>query len=211
MRGWSMAIAIWLSLLVVGARARAEDTAAQTEAKARTMLAAGIDQVVSPQVLAQLGPALPDALIAIFSRSGEARHVRLRALSMLTHFEGVRVTQLFARLVHEGGAAPSANFPDPLHPARSSLVLQRAIAGAARHLTDASALDLTRLLGHQDANVRATVVLALSDYDRADVRAALRLQLTRESSPLVLRALTDRSARLRAPRLSDPKTATPPR
>ncbi len=194
------------------------------ETRARELLAAGVEQSVSPQTLAKLGPELPDALLAIFERTSEARYVRLRALSMLSHFPQPRVTQLFLRLVHEGVTPAATALEDALHPGRSALVLRRAIESIATRrapqleLEPQLELDLTRALAHANAQVRRAAVLTLHEHmherKAAGLQRLLAAQLARESSPMVIdtiKALRDRSARSQAPRPISPKTATPPR
>ncbi len=220
MRGLANAVSVGLILIggLSWTSARAQPVKAEepaVEARARELLASGVEQSVTPQMLAKLGPALPDALLAIFERPSEARYVRLRALGLLAHYQQTRVMQLFARLLHDGLEAAPVDVADPLHPSRSTLVVRRAIAGlstetAARHVARIE-LDLTRALQHRDAQVRRAAVLALQRFDRKTAREALALQRTRETSPLVLKVLTDRSARSPSPLPSAPKSATPPR
>lgn len=216
MRGLVVAVSICLSLwtglslgLAVG-RAQSDDL----ESRVRVYLASGVEQSVTPQTLARLGPALPDALLAIFERTSEPRYVRLRALSMLAQLQHSRVKQLFVRLLHEGVQPVPTQASDALHPSRSALVLRRVIesvSGDADHKLAPLEADLTRALQHHNAQVRRAAVQALQQLTGARVRQTLAAQLARETSPLVRRALTDRSVRSQAPRPIVPKSATPPR
>lgn len=207
MRGFSAAVL--LSLMVWTGLARAQP-ANDVESRARELLSLGVEESVSVQSLAALGPELTPALLTIFARTSEARHVRLRALSMLSHFDDARITALLVRLVHEGVAqGPSTS--DPLHPSRSSLVLRKAIEGITLRKVPALSGDLSRALEHGDAQVRRAAVLALREIANEKVERTLSLQLTRETSPLVLAVLRDRSVRSQGPRPIALESATRPR
>lgn len=195
--------------LGIGVHASAEPS--EVEADVRSLLAAGVEQTASPAALTQLGPELTDALLAIFSRPTEARHVRLRALSMLAHFDHERVTQLFVRLLRQGMGPMPAPHADALHPARSSLVLRRAIEGLAGRGVPDLTVELVQALEHRDPWVRRAAVLELAQRPDAKAVKALETQLARETSALVLKVLTDRSARPTTPRSIVPESATPPR
>lgn len=206
--------AAWVICSVVmslgqGVHAAAEPS--DVEQNARSLLAAGVEETVSPTALAQLGPELPGALLAIFSRPSEARYVRLRALSMLAHVDQARVTELFVRLLREGMAPMPASNTDALHPARSSLVLRKAIEGLAGRSVPDLTVELVHALDHRDPWVRRAAVLMLAQKPNVLAAKALETQLGRETSVLVLKVLTDRSARPIVPRSSVPESAPPPR
>jgi len=195
--------------LGLGLHAAAEPS--EVEQSARSMLAAGVEETVSPAALAQLGPELPSALLAIFTRPSEARHVRLRALSMLAHVDQAQVTELFVRLLREGMAPRPATNSDALHPARSSLVLRRAIEALAGRSVPDLTVELVHALEHRDPWVRRAAVLMLAQKPNIEAVKALETQLGRETSALVLKVLTDRSARPIVPRSIVPESAPPPR
>ena len=171
------------------------------------LFAAGIEASSAHGVALSLGSAGERALIELFERTSAARYVRLRALIALLDFESSASARYFERLV-AAAHAPKDGWLGELHPARSSLVLRRALEGLRQNahlLEKPPALDpIARSAAHADAHVRraASGVLAVLGDRRAT--AVLSARLESERSRMVRasleRALTSRSARQTAPR-----------
>lgn len=199
-----MALALAMGSATPIGTARAEP-ATMTE-RVEALLAAGIEPSEARHTIMALGPAGELALVEVFEREGAARYVRLRALSMLQSFESEATARYFAALV-EAARAPSERL-GALHPARSPLVLRRALEGlvpTGRLLTpplDVGAV--SHCLQHADPHVRRAAAQLLATFDDGRSQQALTMQLSRERSRMVRgtleHALTSRSARRPSPR-----------
>jgi hypothetical protein len=191
-----------LALPSHGALAEPDALAARVE----LLLGAGVESSGAHDAILALGEAGALALIAVFERAEAARFVRLRALSELQRFESETSARYFATLVQRA-SAPDTGLGD-LHPARSALVLRRALEGlipTARSLTPAPPLTLfSACLEHPDAHVRKAASAVLSTLDDRGVEPVMTKQLNQERSRMVRasleRGLTNRSALRRAPR-----------
>lgn len=200
-RVWLVSSLLWLGVPAV----RADE--AQLVAYVEELLTAGVEPGAAHDSIAALGDAGEHALREVFSDDTAPRHARLRALSVLASFETESTARYFEALVR-AAQAPDTRFGN-LHPARSPLVLRRALEGllpTGRLLAprlDSSAV--TWCLGHDDAHVRrvASELLATLDGD-SKIDGALDKQLVRERSRMVrgsmMRALTSRFARSTSPR-----------
>jgi hypothetical protein len=210
-------LALGLSMALAPGGARGDDVVARVE----QLLAAGVEASDAYSTILALADEGERALIALFEREQSSRYVRLRALGALTLFESERSTRYLERLVRAAFAAES--WLGELHPARSPLVLRRALDGLRTNPRLAAApiaLEPVALcLGHADAHVRraASELLAELASPVADPRVerVLYQQLAGERSRMVraslARAITSRSVALRAPRSSVPKSDSPPR
>lgn len=199
------AAARWLSAAIwmwaASALADAEP-AAQVEA----WLTAGIEPSEARHNILALGPAGELAVIAVFEREAAPRYVRLRALSVLQSFETESATRYFADLVALF-QRPSPRFGE-LHPARSSLVLRRALEGlvpTGQLLSPPLDVEgVAACLGHHDPHVRKAAAAVLATLDDGRSERALSSQLAREKSTMVRgtlqQALTSRSVRRPGPR-----------
>jgi len=170
-------------------------------------LSAGVEPREASHAIVALGEPGERALVRVFERDEAARYVRLRALALLGAFR----TESAARYL-EGLVKASQHEDDTLgalHPARSPLVLRRALDGLSASAAQLGArLDtkaVTSCLAHPDAHVRKSAADLLAKLDgRPEVDRALVQRLEREPSKMVRgtlgRAITDRSARRAAPR-----------
>ncbi len=187
------------------------------------LLRAGVEATDFEAAVVALGEAGEQALRAVFERADALAYVRLRALAALQGFETEGTARYFEALVRAAQpptveartGALERNFDarlGELHPARSPLVLRRALEGLiALHAHFQLRLDAAALAGclaHGDAHVRraaADLSLALDDRPGADeIAQALRAQLVRERSTMVRghleKALTSRPVRPAGPR-----------
>ena len=221
-----------LALLVVMAsasdvRAHAQAPDAHTQApddaltaQVEAQLTSGIEATGAEAAIAALGEAGERALRAVFERAAAPYYVRLRALSAMQVFTTEATARYFETLVRASQhPAEGADRWGELHPARSALVLRRALEGliAAGALLQPQ-LDLaavTSCLTHGDAHVRRTAADLLATVEARGsarerkleggmVEQALTKQLVRERSRMVRgrleRALTSRSVRPEVPR-----------
>lgn len=181
-------------------------------------LTAGIEPSGASTAIVALGEPGERALVRVFERASTPQYVRLRALSALGGFRTESAARYFEQLLRS--ARTPANGPDRALSLRSPLVLRRALEGlGASGKPFAERLDrsvVSAYLDHPDAHVRrvaAEVLAALGGG--AEVDRALEKRLSRERSPMVRahleQALTDRSARPRAPRSAGPGTGSRPR
>jgi hypothetical protein len=196
-REWMGKLA-WIAgavLLWAGA-ARAEDTLTRVEA----LLSAGIEPSGAHDAIVALGAEGERALWTLYGDANTTRVVRLRALSELARFASVQTAQGFAGLIRAARGQPSL---DPLHPARSPVVLRRALDGlaaiAAQVAPGIDASELGFALNHQDAHVRRAATELLALLDAGDVDAAISQRLVRDPSRMV-RATAQRAQRARASR-----------
>lgn len=182
------------------AAARAEELSARVEAR----LSLGFEAHDLEASILALGEEGERALIAVFERPQAARYVRLRALSALQAFVTPTSARYFAELVRSAATLPSPQL-DELHPARSPLVLRRALTGLLNtaHLLSPrlSVADIAPCLAHASPHVRnvaSRVLDALDDGGDGSVERVLMKQLARERSRMVRQslelALTSRSA-----------------
>ena len=181
-------------------------------------LSAGIEPAGATESIVALGAEGERALIAVFERGEAPRYVRLRALGTLGAFETESAARYLESLVRRS-AREEPSLGD-LHPARSPLVLRRALDGlrtsAKRTKVKLDLPPITACLAHEDAHVRKSAAELLATLgDGAEIDRALQKRLASEPSKMVRgslsRALTDRSARLAAPRSADPEIGSPPR
>ena len=153
-----------------------------------------------------MGPARGASAHQVFERDDAARYVRLRALSVLQSFRTERAARYFEDLVR-AAANPESRL-GALHPARSPLVLRRALEGlleTSSVLRPALALaPVSACLTHADPHVRRLAAQVLATLDDAEVDKMLNARLSRERSAMVRgslqQGLTSRSARRAAPR-----------
>jgi hypothetical protein len=193
-RNW-IAGAILAWCCASAAYAQDEATVAHVEA----LLRDGVEPAGTEEKLLALGQPGERALWRLFETPTAARYVRLRALSALSWFETTETAQRIVALVRSAQGEPGA---DPLHPAHSVVVLQRALESltqiaqsGVRPTIRASELEFA--LGHADAHVRRAAATLLASIDGAD--PLLARQLARESSRMV-RASVERAISLRARR-----------
>jgi len=205
MQGMRAALLTWL-IVVSTVQADARGMVAEV----RALLEAGVEETVSPEQLARLGPDVSTALVAVYETRDAPRHVRLRAVTALGRRSDEAASHFLLKLLHAGTQRAPA-LGDPLHPARSALVLRRAIEGLTLRRLSAAEADLTLSLSHRDTWVRSAAVKALSAYANPATERSLTLHLERETSARVRRLITDRSAPRAAPRANAPGSATPPR
>lgn len=207
----SICIAVLASLW--GGRVQADDALLS---RVEATLTAGVEASSAHDAILVLGAAGRTALQQVFAKSAAPSHTRLRALSLLAELGDASTAQLFAQLVRDASMPPSQ--ADPLHPARSPLVLRRALEGLLRlapvHAPPLDTAELAQALSHHDAHVRkaaADLLAALSDEDAERV---LVQRLEGERSTMVRerlqRALTSRLAR-RAARPVGPESGSRPR
>lgn len=172
--------------------------------KVESWLSAGIEPAGVHDRLLALGFAGEHALQQIFEREAAARFVRLRALGMLQSFETETAALYFAALVR-AAEAPDASLGD-LHPARSPLVLRRALEGLREHAqllgTRLSAGDVSACLSHHDAHVRRAAAqlaetLTQDASEPSELDRALVQRRAHERSRMV-RASVDRALHVRA-------------
>ena len=204
-RAWTRRAQLGTLLLALAqpVAAAADDLVQQIEA----LLTAGIEPNEQHASIAALGPAAEQALLQVFEREQAPRYVRLRALSALPSFHTASAARYLERLVR---AAPQRDDPwlGALHPARSPLVLRRALEGlidTASTLQPALAAEpVSACLAHADAHVRERAARLLETLDGRGVDQALTQHLARERSLMVRgrlqQSITSRSARRPAPR-----------
>lgn len=189
-------------------RAGADD--ATLAKRVEALLSAGVEPSAADATIVALGEPGELALRSVFEREGAPRFVRLRALGVLASFETESTAHYFQALV-QAAAAPTERL-GALHPARSPLVLRRALEGllpTARLLlaasparpSERSALDVDavmRCLSHEDPHVRRVAAQLLASLpsegkslDAHDptreqrIDQALGSQLMRERSRMV--------------------------
>ncbi|MDB4991289.1 MAG: hypothetical protein JWN04_6467 [Myxococcaceae bacterium] len=203
-RALCLAVAFCASGAALG-QARADDV--ELTARVEALLAAGVEPGAAHATVAALGAEGARALERVFEHQAAPRYVRLRALSVLASFESSEVARYFEALI-EAAQTPTASL-DELHPARSSLVLRRALEALrplAGLLDREPALEaVTRCLTNRDPHVRrAAAELLATLAPSSTIDRALGVQLASEPSRMVHssleRALTSRSARSQAPR-----------
>jgi len=200
----ALAVTLALASTMLARIARANPDA--LSARVEELLSAGVEASGAHAAILALGEAGAQALIAVFERSEAARFVRLRALSELQRFESETSARYFEGLVRK--AAVDDGRLGELHPARSPLVLRRALEGlvpTARSLSPPPPLALLApCLEHPDAHVRRLASTLLATLDDRAVEPALTKQLSHERSRMVRasleRGLTGRSALRAAPR-----------
>ena len=175
--------------------------------RVEALLTAGIETEAQHASIASLGAGAQQALMQVFEREAAPRYVRLRALSALATFGTSTGARYFERLVRAAERRDDS-WLGPLHPARSPLVLRRALEGlleTARTVVPAlDAAPISACLAHPDAHVRDRAARLLELLDDPSAGQALIMHLTRERSPMVRgrlqQAITSRSARRVAPR-----------
>jgi hypothetical protein len=205
--GCALGSVVLAAVLLVGAPV--ESAEAQEWALIRRVeatLEAGVETNQAEDAILALGEQGERAVRAVFERDGAPVYVRLRALSLLSRFETEESARYLERLIM------AAQQPDEslgaLHPARSSLVLRRALEGllpVAELLDPQPKLDaLSFCLAHRDAHVRKAAADLLAKLESREVDLVLAKQLTNERSAMVRgrvqHALTSRSAALRRAR-----------
>ncbi|MFT3923621.1 MAG: hypothetical protein QM778_13910 [Myxococcales bacterium] len=184
------------------------------ESQIREMLAMGVESSLPPAAYAALGASGTRALISVFERTDAPRHVRLRALGVLSALDDERASEYLARLVELRSSAQMEGLGN-LHPLRSPSVLRRALQGLTRHPGKVDASRVMPHLAHRDATVRAAAVRLLASKPEPSVTRALMGQRERERSREVLGALEialkDRSALPASPPPDAPGSGSPPR
>lgn len=205
MRGMRATLCFWLMTVSM---ALAEP--APSREQVRQWLSFGVEGSPALTRLGGSDESLSQTLMAIYADKREARYVRLRALAALGRREDRAAAQFLLRLVHLSTLTDKAD-ADALHPARSSLVLRRAIDGLAPRKLPAAEADLTLCLRHPNPGVRASAVLALRAYGKASIEQNLTIHLAQETSARIRLLITDRSALPTDLRSNAPESAPPPR
>jgi hypothetical protein len=194
----AVGMAMFMSVVAGGARADERVLIARVEAT----LASGVEASSAHDAVVAFGDQGERALRAVFEREGAPLYVRLRALGVLAQFPTEETARYFERLIR-AAQRPDASL-GALHPARSPLVLRRALEG----LTPLVALlrpppkleDFAFCLAHAEAHVRRAAADLLAELEVSGVDAVLTKRLQREPSRMVRgrvqQALTSRSAAL---------------
>lgn len=183
------------------AAARAEPVDAAVVQKVEALLAAGAEPSEQRSVIVAMGAPGEQALMRVFERDEAPRYVRLRALSVLQSFRTESAARYFEALVR--ASAQDEPRLGALHPARSPMVLRRALQGL---LETAQALQpplapepVSACLAHGDPHVRKLAARLLATLDGAEVDRMLNARLARERSLMVRgtlqQQLASRSAR----------------
>lgn len=184
---------LWLSCLLVALFQcpRAVEAQSSLSLRLEQLLAAGIEANGAHAAIVAYGDAGERALIEVFERETAPVYVRLRALGVLQSFATELSARYFLSLV-EAAAQPNARLGE-LHPARSALVLRRALEGllpTAKLLTPAPELaPITLCLTNDDAHVRRAASELLATLDDARVEPVLTKQLDQERSRMVRASL----------------------
>ena len=205
-------------LVRADAPSAAQATDSQLRAQVLALLTAGVEPGGAHERIAVLGEPGERALRGVFEDQSVPRFVRLRALAVLASFKTAATAHYFEALVQAArtvDARPATGEPKQtaalgdLHPARSALVLRRAL-DVLRELApllgpkpDTEAV--TACLSHPDAHVRKAAAALLATLGGpAQIDRALAERLTHERSRMVRtsveHALTSRSARSTDPR-----------
>ena len=189
-----------LTLVCWVSPARASDPALLD--RVQTLLSQGVEPGNAQATIVALGDDGERALEGVFERESAPRYVRLRALNVLATLASPASVHYLDALVR-AAQAPDERLGE-LHPARSPLVLRRALEGLAN-----ARLDLTSVvacLAHMDPQVRRAAANLLASYQPATqdptsdarIAAALSALQTHESSRMVRvsveRALSARAA-----------------
>jgi hypothetical protein len=206
-RSRAHARAVLLGALLIALSQPCEARADALADKVEALLAAGIEPSEERAAIVALGPGAETALVQVFERAQAPKYVRLRALSALPAFRTQAAARYLERLVRAAGR-PDEAWLGSLHPARSALVLRRALEGLRDTTTVLHpALDpqpVSACLAHPDAHVRERAARLLETLEGGGVDQALRRRLSRERSQMVRsrlqQAITSRSARRPDPR-----------
>jgi len=175
-----------VSFIASSAAKAEEDLAVRIE----RWLASGVEPGSAHAQITALGDDAELALIDLFQRKDATRLVRLRALTELASFDDPIAAAYLHELVR-AAREPTAWLGE-LHPARSSLVLRRALSGLT-------------LSGHWlHPNLDMMAVSACLDHSDPHVRRAAANSLSRAGASaiadraLIARRATDRSRMVRA-------------